>query len=98
VIDAADRRADYLTERNRDALDAWLDRLAFNRPHVDPRTPEQRAAYALLALSLQANANWLRLRKDELERAAVRIAAELLAKRLLEQHPDVIPFPCRRSR
>lgn len=86
-------RADYLTEKNRDALDAWLDRLAFAKPRPDLRTAAQRRAWQDIEWQASQCRAWIEARKRTFDAAADRIAERMTARRLCR----VIAFPSRRS-
>lgn len=87
-------RADYLTEKNRDALDAWLDRLAFGKPPPDLRTGAQRRAWQDIEWQASQLRAWIDARKRTFDETAERIAARMSPRPLCR----VITFPARRSR
>lgn len=98
-MDRSDCRVDYLTEKNDASRDAWLTKRMYGRPQVDPRTPEQRAAYLEIEWQRSQAHAWLWIRRRVVE-AAAKAIAEKFAKLLLAE-PDfqnVLPFPLRRSR
>lgn len=87
-------RADYLTERNRDARDAWLDKLAFGRPCADLRDAALRRRWQDIQWQASQRRAWIDARRRTFDAAADRIAARMTARPLCR----VLTFPSRRSR
>jgi hypothetical protein len=79
-------RADYLTERNQAAAEAWIEKRMFGWQQPDPRTREQRRAWLDAEWRLSQARAWLEVRRREAA-AWPRQAARSLCR--------VIAFPAR---